>query len=219
MLSIRRTFLRRYGCLRYAVAAGLGAFFVSSALSRAGEFNDVLSIGDQAPAWTKLPGVDGRQHSLEDLKDKQVVVVVFTCNSCPIAIDYEDRIIAIAKEFASADGKVALVAINVNRIKEDSLEKMKERAEKKGFPFPYLFDESQQIARDYGANFTPEFFVLDRDRKIVYMGGMDDNSNVAKVTVSYLKPAIEATLAGNKPATAETVARGCRVRYARERRP
>ena len=219
MLSLRRNLLHGAGYGRLAVAAWLSATLVTTTASLAGEFNDVLSIGDQAPAWNKLPGVDGQQHSLDDLKDKQVVVVVFTCNSCPVAVDYEDRIIAIAKEFAGANGKVALVAINVNRIKEDSLEKMKERSEKKGFPFPYLYDESQQIARAYGANFTPEFFVLDRDRKVVYMGGMDDNSNVDKVTVSYLKPAIEATLAGSKPATAETVARGCRVRYARERRP
>jgi len=219
MLSFRQVFMRPAGCWQLAVFACLSATLVTTAASYAGEFNDVLSIGDQAPAWNKLPGVDGQQHSLDDLKDKPVVVVVFTCNSCPIAVDYEDRIIAIAKEFAGADGKAALVAINVNRIKEDSLDKMKERAEKKGFLFPYLFDESQQIARAYGANFTPEFFVLDRDRKVVYMGGLDDNSNVDKVTVSYLKPAIEATLAGSKPATAETVARGCRVRYARERRP
>jgi peroxiredoxin len=200
------------------VAIWLCAALVTASPATAGQFNDVLSIGDQAPVWTKLPGIDGREHSLADLAEKQIVVVVFTCNSCPIAVDYEDRIIAVAKEFAGPDGKVALVAINVNRIPEDSLEKMKERAEKKGFPFPYLYDESQQIARQYGANFTPEFFVLDRDRKVVYMGGLDDNSNPDKVTVSYLKPAIEAALAGRQLETTETVARGCRVRYARERR-
>ena len=194
------------------------AAIVTANLATAGQFNDVLNIGDPAPSWSKLPGVDGRDHSLADLADKQVVVVVFTCNSCPIAVDYENRIIAIAKQFAGPAGKAALVAINVNRIPEDSFEKMKERAEKKGFPFPYLFDESQQIARAYGANFTPEFFVLDRDRKVVYMGGMDDNSNPDKVMATYLKPAIEAALTGKPPTTTETAARGCRVRYARERR-
>ncbi|MBX9789414.1 MAG: thioredoxin family protein [Pirellulales bacterium] len=216
---IETTSLARRGRPYWVSSIWFYTALVTASLATAGQYNDVLNIGDPAPSWSKLPGVDGRDHSLADLADKQVVVVVFTCNSCPIAIDYEDRIIAIAKEFAGPDGKAALVAINVNRIKEDSLERMKERAEKKGFPFPYLYDESQQIARAYGANFTPEFFVLDRDRKIVYMGGMDDNSNPDMVTVTYLKPAIEATLAGNKPATTETVARGCRVRYARERRP
>ena len=91
-------------------------------------------------------------------------------------------------------------------------------AEKKKFPYPYLFDESQQIAKDYGATFTPEFFVLGPDRKIVYMGGMDDNSKAADVKSNYLEPAIEAALVGAKPTTAETVARGCRIRYARDRK-
>jgi len=184
----------------------------------AGEYNPTLNIGDAAPAWTNLPGTDGRQHALADFKDKDVVVVVFTCNSCPVATDYEDRIIALAKKYAGPGGRAALVAINVNKIEEDSLPRMKERAAAKGFDFPYLFDETQKIARDYGATFTPEFFLLDRQRKIAYMGGMDDNSNPAEVKANYLDPAIAAVLSGMKPETAETVARGCMVRYARERR-
>jgi peroxiredoxin len=183
----------------------------------AGEFNEALSIGDLAPAWKDLPGVDGRKHSLSEL-DAELVVVVFTCNSCPIAADYEDRIMALAKKYSMQPGKLALVAINVNRLAEDSLPKMKERAEQKGFPFPYLFDESQKIAKAYGAAFTPEFFVLDKDRRVAYMGGMDDNSDAAKVKVKYLEPAVEAVLAGAKPETQETVARGCRIRYVRERK-
>jgi peroxiredoxin len=185
------------------------------ALIFAGEFNEVLSLGDQAPAWRNLPGVDGEQHSLTDLKDKKLVVVVFTCNSCPIAADYEDRIIAFAKKHAA---DVGVVAINVNRVPADSLERMKERAKEKNFPYPYLFDESQQIARQYGAVFTPEFFVLNPDRHIAYMGGMDDNSNAAEVKTQFLEPAIEQLLKGEKPQVGESVARGCRIRYARERK-
>lgn len=181
----------------------------------AGEFNTVLNIGDAAPAWKNLPGVDGKEHSLDELQEKKLVVVVFTCNSCPVATDYEDRIIAFAKKYAE---QVAVVAINVNRIPEDGLAKMKARAEQKKFPFAYLFDESQKIAKDYGATFTPEFFLLGPDRKIVYMGGMDDNSNPALVKTNYLEPAVEAALAGNKPAKQEAVARGCRIRYVRERK-
>jgi peroxiredoxin len=183
----------------------------------AGQYNEELSIGDRAPAWKDLPGVDGRKHSLSEL-DAELVVVVFTCNSCPIAADYEDRIIALAKKYSTQPAKLALVAINVNRVAEDSLPKMKERAEQKGFPFPYLFDESQKIAKAYGAAFTPEFFVLDKDRRVAYMGGMDDNSDAAKVKASYLAPAVEAVLKGEKPETQETVARGCRIRYVRERK-
>jgi peroxiredoxin len=189
-------------------------FALIASLAHAGKYNNVLNIGDAAPAWKKLPGVDGKEHSLDDLKQKKVVVVVFTCNSCPVAADYEDRILAFAKKYSE---QVGVVAINVNKIPEDSLVKMKERAEKKKFSFPYLFDESQQIAKDYGAAFTPEFFVLGPERKIVYMGGMDDNSNAAQVKTNYLEPAVEAALAGKKPETQEAVARGCRIRFARER--
>ncbi|REK10487.1 MAG: thioredoxin family protein [Planctomycetota bacterium] len=184
----------------------------------AGKYNAVLDIGDPAPAWKDLEGVDGKRHSLSDLEEKEVVVVVFTCNSCPVAADYEDRILEFSKKFAGPDGKVGLVAINVNQIPEDRLPKMKERAEAKGFDFPYLYDESQQIGRDYGAAFTPEFFVLDQDRKVVYMGGMDDSSNSEMVENNYLVPAVEAALAGDTPETAEAPAIGCRVRYARQRR-
>jgi peroxiredoxin len=183
----------------------------------AGEYNETLSVGDQAPAWKDLPGVDGKKHSLSDL-DAELVAVVFTCNSCPVATDYEDRIIALAKKHAAKPKKFALVAINVNRIAEDSLPKMKERAEQKDFPFTYLFDESQQIAKDYGAAFTPEFFLLDKDRRVVYMGGMDDNSNSKLVKEQFLEDAIEAVSAGKSPPVRETVAIGCRVRYVRQRK-
>jgi peroxiredoxin len=182
----------------------------------AGEFNEVLNIGDAAPAWEKLPGVDDKMHALADLKDKPVVVVVFTCNSCPVANDYEGRIIAAAKKYAAQN--VAFVAINVNRIEDDKLPKMKERATAKGYPFPYLYDDTQEIGKKYGAVFTPEFFVLDKDRKVVYMGGLDDSSNVSEVKANYLEPAIEAVLQGKKPAKAEAPAIGCRVRYERVRK-
>jgi peroxiredoxin len=182
----------------------------------AGEYNKTLSVGDAAPTWKDLPGVDGKTHSLADLKDKEVVVVVFTCNSCPVAEAYEDRILAMAKKFG-ADGKVAVVAINVNNLPEDSLPKMKERAREKSFSFPYLFDKSQKIAREYGATYTPEFFVLNKERKVVYMGAMDDKIKPADVKMTYLDPAIEAALAGKKPAIGETLAHGCRIPYKGER--
>ena len=192
-----------------------GVLLLGAAAASAGEFNQVLKIGDAAPAWRELPGVDGKKHSLEDLKGKKFVVVVFTCNSCPIAADYEDRIIAFAKKY---ENDAAVVAINVNKIPADSLPKMKERAETKKFPYPYLFDETQQIAKKYGAMFTPEFFILDADRKVVYMGGMDDNSNPKLVKETNLEPAMAALLIGEKPPKTETLARGCRIRWAKERK-
>lgn len=196
--------------------AALSVILLAST-SFAGEFNKKLKVGDPAPAWKELPGTDGKKHSLADLKDKDAVVVVFTCNSCPIAVDYEDRIIAFAKKHAAPDSKVALVAINVNTVPEDRLDKMKARAEKRKFNFPYLYDETQQIAKDFGATYTPEFFVLDKDRKVVYMGAMDDTSNEKAAKVNYLEPAVAAVLKGEKPAKGETLARGCLIRFKKVR--
>jgi peroxiredoxin len=190
----------------------VAALAVSAA--RAGEFNGTLNVGDAAPAWSNLPGTDGRQHALADLADKKIVVVVFTCNSCPVARDYEERVSELARRRPE---EVAVVAINVNRGAEDSLAKMEERAKEKQFPFAYLFDESQKIGRDYGASATPHFFVLSGDRKIVYMGAMDDASDPAEVKVNFVDKAIDAALAGTAPGTAETFARGCGIRYARQR--
>ncbi len=202
------------GLIVVVVLAGL----LVTSDTQAGKYNPDRNIGDAAPVWKDLPGVDGKQHSLADLKDKEAVVVVFTCNSCPYAIEYEDRIIAFAKKHAGEKSKTAVVAINVNKVEEDLLPKMQQRAKEKKFPFAYLYDESQESARDYGALRTPEFFVLDQDRKIVYMGAMDDSTDPDKVKQNYVELAVAAVLAGKKPATQETVAVGCGVRYERKRR-
>lgn len=195
----------------------ISCLFVCSVVPlRAGEFNEVLSIGDAAPAWAELPGTDGKKHSLVDLKDKDVVVLVFTCVSCPTATDYEDRLQALTKQYASKN--VAVVAVCVNRVDEDKLPALTKRAKEQQFAFEYLYDESQQIAKKYGAIFTPEFFVLNRDRKIAYMGACDDSTDPAGVKAKYVEDAIAAALKGEQPPLTETIARGCRVRYARERR-
>jgi peroxiredoxin len=189
-----------------------------AALAPAGEFNKKLSIGDAAPMWADLPGIDGKKHSLADLKDKQAVVLVFTCNSCPVARSYEERIIAFAKKHAGPTDPVTLVAVNVNTIEEDKLPKMQERAKENGFNFAYLYDETQKIAQDYGATYTPEFFVLDKNRKVAYMGAMDDESPPAQSKVSFLEDAVRAVLKGAKAPKGETLARGCAIRFARPRR-
>ena len=180
----------------------------------AGEFNKKLNLGDPAPAWRDLPGTDGKKHSLADLAGKDLVVLVFTCNSCACSEEYEDRIIAFANKYKE---KVALVAVNVNTIPEDRLDAMRKKAVKKKFPFPYLYDESQQIARDYGATYTPEFFVLDKARKVAYMGAMDDKTKADAVTERYLERAVDAVLKGDKPGKGETIAHGCLIRYKRSR--
>ena len=184
---------------------------------QAGEFNEKLNHLDIAPTWTSLPGVGVKNHSLSDLKDKDVVVVAFTCNSCPYAVDYEDRLIELSNKYTAEKNQVAVVAINVNLIDEDNMEAMTKRAGEKKFSFPYLFDESQEIAKAYGASRTPEFFVLNKKRQVVYMGAFDDTTDATKVTKNYIEDAIQAALAGKPPEVIETVPIGCSIRYLSER--
>ena len=201
---------------RFALAVLLTACLAAAAFG--GKYNKTLSIGDAAPDFNNLEGVDGKTHSLADLKDKEVVVLCFTCNTCPYAVDYEDRLIALAKKFESEGGKAALVAINPNLVKDDLLPTMQERAKKKGFNFPYLHDASkQQVAKSYGATYTPEFVVLNKERKVAYLGAMDDSPDGKKVTKKYVEDAVAAALAGKSPAVTETPAVGCAVRWVRER--
>lgn len=184
----------------------------------AGTYNKTLSIGDNGPDFNNLEGTDGKAHSLGDFKDKDVVVICFTCNTCPYAVDYEDRLIALAKKFEAEGGKAGIIAINPNLVNDDLLPAMQERAKKKGFNFTYLHDASkQQVAKSYGATYTPEFIVLNKARKVVYLGTMDDSPDGKSVTKKYVEDAVAAALAGKAPAVTETPAVGCAVRYAKER--
>jgi hypothetical protein len=110
------------------------------------------------------------------------------------------------------------VAINVNKVEEDLLPAMKQKAEEKSFEFPYLFDVTQKIARDFGAMKTPEVYVLDDKRRVRYMGSIDDSPDGRQITKKYLESAIDSVLAGEDPEIRETVPIGCRVRYERTRR-
>jgi thiol-disulfide isomerase/thioredoxin len=161
-----------------------------------------------------LPGVDGKTYSPADFADKPVLVVAFWCNHCPYVKAYEDRTIALAKEFAE---KVAFVAINANdaaKYPEDSFEHMQQRAKEKGYPFPYLHDESQEVARAYGATRTPEFFVFDSNRVLRYHGRLDDNwENPAEVKQQYLRDALNALLNGQEPPVTQTEPVGCSVKW------
>ena len=170
-----------------------------------------LSIGDKAPDWKGLQGVDDKSHALGDYQDAKAVVVVFTCNHCPVAKAYEDRLVAFQKAYQ--DKGVQLVAINVNDLPADRLDKMKQRAEQKGFNFPYLFDPSQQTGRDYGATCTPHFFLFDGERKLAYVGAMDDNMNASKAKEPYLQNAVDAVLAGKTPEKAVTQQKGCGIKW------
>lgn len=172
-----------------------------------------LKIGEPAPKFSGLETTDGKSISLADLKDKDVVVVAITCNHCPVAVAYEDRLIEFAKKHAGKDSKVALVAINVNNIEDDRMDKMKVRAKTKGFNFTYAYDPTQKIAKDLGATKTPEFFVFNKERRLVYTGAMDDSMKADKVTKTYVVDAVKATLAGKTPETETTKPQGCGIKF------
>jgi len=189
-------------------AALLSAVVLLSGLS-AGEFNKKINLGEASPTFVNLEGTDGKKYNLDSFK-KDVLVIAITCNHCPVAQDYEDRILAFAKKYA---GKIDFVAINVNNIEEDRLPEMIKRARDKGYTFPYLYDPSQKIAKELGATVTPEFFVLDKSRKFAYTGAMDDKLDPDEVKVRYLEAAVEALLKGGKVDKSETRPRGCGIKY------
>lgn len=175
-----------------------------------------LRIGDRAPDFN-LPGVDGNTHSLADFDDKDVLVVIFSCNHCPYVQAYEDRIISLQDEFK--DRGVVFVAINSNDDKnypDDSFENMIKRAKHKRFNFHYLRDQSQGAARSYRATHTPQIFVFDSARILRYTGKIDDNwKEPGKVRERYLRDAIVALVEGNNIKNPETHAIGCTIKWAR----
>lgn len=194
----------------FASAACL-ATLVFGVVGFAGDFNSKVSVGDVGAGFQNLDGVDGKTHSSDDYKAAKVLVLCFTCNHCPVAVAYEDRFIEFAKEYQSKD--VAFVAINVNNGAADKLPAMKQRAQAKGFTFPYLYDPSQASARAYGATCTPHLFVLCAERKIAYMGAFDDSNNADRAKKHFVKDAVDSLLAGKKPAVTETRQRGCSIKY------
>lgn len=203
---------------RIICCLALLAIFGMASATPAGQFNKQLNIGDKAPDWKGLEGADGQRHSLADFAAKEALVICFTCNTCPYAVDHEERLIALAKKFTAEGDKCAVIAINANQVKDDLLPAMQERAKSKNFNFPYLHDDTQQTARNYGATFTPEFVVLNKERKVVYLGAMDDSPDGKKITKRFVEDAVAAALTGKQPATTETAAVGCAVRYVKERK-
>jgi len=173
-----------------------------------------MPVGTSAPPFA-LPGVDGNIHSLQSFADAELLVVVFTCNHCPYAIACEDRLIALQSDYQ--DKGVQLVAINPNDAvgyPDDSFGKMKERAQAKGFNFPYLRDESQEVARAYDAACTPDIFVFDRDRKLLYNGRIDDNWQESEnVTRHELRELLDAALQGKDVDFAHTPSMGCSIKW------
>jgi peroxiredoxin len=172
-----------------------------------------MSVIETAPAFD-LPGVDGRNHSLEEYEDAPVLVLVQSCNHCPYVIAWEGRLNDLQREYA--DRGVRIVAISSNdadAYPADSFEAMVAHARGAGYVIDYLYDESQEVGRALGSERTPEVFVFDADRRLVYHGLIDDNREESLATAHYLRDAIEAALAGEAPAVADTTPIGCTVKW------
>jgi len=175
-----------------------------------------LRIGETAPDFHGLLGTDGKRYSLSSFADVPVLVLIVSCNHCPYVQSYEDRMIAIQRDYKQRGTR--LVAVNSNDDKdypEDSYENMIKRAEEKGFNFAYIRDEDQSLARALSAVCTPEIFVFDKERRLVYHGRIDDSRDPAKVTTHDLRNTLDAVTAGNNPSVAETRPLGCSVKWRR----
>src|SRR6266516_3433158 len=192
--------------------------------SLAAESIPSLSLGATAPDFN-LPGVDGRSWALKDFAEAKALVVIFTCNHCPTAQYYEERVKEIAAEYKSKG--VALVAIMPNdpksvRLDElgwtdlsDSFVEMKLRAQERGFNFPYLYDgDTEAVSRAYGPVATPHVFVFDAARQLRYAGAIDDSERVQHVKQHYLRDALDALLAGKAPPVSQTKVVGCSTKWA-----
>src|ERR1700754_4538191 len=172
-----------------------------------------LEIGASCPAFD-LPGTDDKNYSLASFADDLLVAIV-SCTHCPYVIAYEPRIVALAQEYAPK--KVGWFAVNANdatRYPDDGMQPMKARALDRGFPFPYVRDDSQAFVRALGARFTPEVFVFDAARKLRYHGRIDDNHRDASHVTSHdLRNALDALIAGKTPPVTQTTAFGCSVKW------
>ncbi len=173
----------------------------------------VLALGAHIPHFA-LPSVDGLQVDTRMIKDP-VIAVVFTCNHCPYAQAYEDRLIALGNHFDEEGVQFILINSNdAEKYPDDSFDAMKAHYKEKAFPFPYCFDESQETAKAFGALCTPHCFVFDQKRQLQYKGRIDDNWKDPKAVKEHsLKDALQAVLKGDVPPRQEANAIGCSIKW------
>jgi peroxiredoxin len=193
------------------------AFIAATVLLMSFALSPGYKVGDKVADF-KLKNIDGKMVSLADFKEAKGFIITFTCNHCPFAKAYEDRIIALNKLYAPKGYPV--IAINPNdpkQVEEDSFVKMQERARSKNFTFPYLMDETQDIAHAYGAAHTPHVFILQKsgnDYIVKYIGAIDDNSDdAAAVKEKYVESAVNELLAGKPVSQPTTKAIGCSIKW------
>jgi peroxiredoxin len=175
----------------------------------------MLPLGTHAPDFA-LPDTDGRTVSLSDFVDAPALLVMFICNHCPYVKHVRDELSRIGREYAERGvGIVAISSNDVERYPDDSPARMKEEKESAGYTFPYLFDESQDVARAYQAACTPDFFLFDGDHKLVYRGQLDSSrpGNGRPVTGHDLRTALNAVLAGEPAPTEQIPSIGCNIKW------
>jgi peroxiredoxin len=176
----------------------------------------LMPIGTAAPALN-LPGADGKSYTWDDYKDAKAIVVVFNCLSCPVAKAYEERLIALGRDYASKGVKMVAIMSNDVTIKpDDATDKLKARSEEMKYPWVYLVDSTQDVAKSYGAKVTPHLFIFGADRKLAYRGRLDDNPDPEKVTTKDARNALDAILAGKAIQSAETKPFGCSIKWKKE---
>ena len=189
---------------------------VSAFTSKKSDVSEGYKVGDVATDF-KLENIDGKMVSLSDFKEAKGFIVTFTCNTCPYAVAYEDRVEALNKKYASKGYPVIAIMPNNTDVKPgDSMEAMRERAKEKGFTFPYLMDKGQKVYPQYGATKTPHIYILEKTKEgnvVRYIGAIDDNfQNADEVKEKYVENAVDALLKGREIDVKETKAIGCSIK-------
>ena len=172
----------------------------------------MVSLSSKAPYFS-LPDTNGNNLSIENFS-KEILVIIFTCNHCPYAKAVEDRLIKLANDYNSKVDFVLISSNDAENYPEDSPQKMAEQAESKSYPFPYLFDETKEIAKAYSAVCTPDIFLYNNDRELEYRGRLDDNwKEPEKVSREELKMAIEIVLKGEEIDFTQIPSMGCNIKW------
>ena len=176
----------------------------------------MMALGTRAPRFNLPDTVSGRLVSLEVYKSDTATVVMFLCNHCPYVKHVNNELVKLANDYISEGIRfIAISSNDVDKYPEDAPDRMKANAEKLGYPFPYLFDETQEVARAYDAACTPDFYIFNGDLELVYRGQLDDSrpGNDIPVTGSEIRAALDAILAGNSPDSLQKPSMGCSIKW------